>query len=118
MNICFDFFIDPILGGLADALIVPLFNTLTESIVPAVAEPLMKAAGSLLKILLQQIVDNLNPLTPVIKALLMPGGSVVNDVFKDSFDVFMPPGYIPTPSGLGLEEQTNGWNPENSPKIE
>ena len=116
-----DSLVSPLLNGLLDSLIVPFIDTLGTNIVPTLAEPLLNAAGRLLKILLQQIMDNLDPLKPQIKGILKPLGDVTNEVFNESFDILMPTGYMTTPDAadwaLGKKEQTYGWNPEESPNM-
>ena len=109
---------DPLLSGLADALIGPFFDQLGSSVVGSLAEPLVNAAGKLIKILLEQYVDQIEIFTPLLKDIMEPIGGLVNDVFDDTKDAFMPDGYFKNTTDdweLGLKKQEYSWNPTDSP---
>ena len=105
---------DPLLDGLAGALIGPFFSTLGTSVVPSLATPLLEAASDLLKILLNQYVDEIQNFTPLLKNIMMPIGGLVNELFNDASDVFMPDGYYTEVTDdwqLGFKKQEYSWNP-------
>ena len=109
---------DPLLSGLADALIGPFFNQLGGSVVSSIANPLVSAAGTLIKILLDQYVEQIEIFTPLLKDIMTPIGGLVNGLFDDTKDAFMPDGYYTEVTDdweLGLKKQGYSWNPTDSP---
>ena len=127
----------PLLSGLTGALINPFFSALANQVVSAVAKPLIQAAASLIKILLDNFVDQIGLFTPLLRTIMQPIGGLVNTVFDDTFDSFMPEGYYKevksanntrfndtnaidyddTTWELGLVNQSYSWNPTNSPNM-